>query len=178
MTRENSDPCDGTAVHERVLEQFCKLTSDDGLLVQTVRHVKESNKLARSNNVMLRRANLLLFTYLLTLGILLALGWKSMERIQVAQHSMNGAVQQLDEALQRLSVLQKSLEAVKMDTKNIKEEQQAQPRVELVPEPDPVKARETPIKVRITPPSTSKAPPAPTVEVAIPAKDVSTEQKK
>jgi preprotein translocase subunit SecG len=158
-------------VHEKVLEQFHKLTADDGILIQTVRYVKASNTLTRSNYTMLRRVNLFLFTFLLLLALLLTLMWKSAQDIRSTQNSLADTVHQLEDVIGRLNQLQSKLDAVKSDTKNIKDEQQAQPKVELVPEPDPAKAKDAPLKVRITPPTSSQEPPAPTVEVSIPVRD-------
>lgn len=175
MDKTKSEPCKGDAAHEKVLEQFHKLTADDGILIQTVRYVKASNTLTRSNYKMLRTVNLFLFTFVLLFALLLTLMWKSAQDIRSTQSSLADTVHQLDDVIGRLTQLQSKLDAVKSDTKNIKDEQQAQPRVELVPEPDPTKAKDAPIKVRITPPANSLNPPAPTVEVPLPVKDVATD---
>jgi hypothetical protein len=173
MDNKKSEPCRGDEAHERVLEQFHKLTADDGILIQTVQYVKASNTLTRSNNKMLRTVNLFLFTFVLLFALLLTLMWKSAQDIRSTQNSQADTVKQLEDVIGRLSQLQSKLDAVKSDTKNIKDEQLAQPRVELVPEPDPVKAREAPVKVRITPPPPSGAePPSPTVEVPILKQDM------
>ncbi len=163
-----NEPCEGT--HTRVLEQFHKLTGEDGILVQTVRYVKASNTLTRSSYRMLRRVNLFLFTFLLVLALLLTLVWKLTQSVRVTQDSLADTVHQLEDVIDRLNQLQSKLDAVKLDTKNIKDEQQTQPKVELVPEPDPAKAKDAPLKVRITPPANSHEPPAPAVEVPLPIK--------
>jgi preprotein translocase subunit SecG len=173
MDKKSDRPCPGDDVHEKVLEQFHRLTADDGLLLQTVQYVKTSNSLARSNNVSLRRVNLILFTFMLLLALLLAMGWKSLQDVRAAHDRLESTTRQLDDVVSRLGQVQVNLDMVKKDTKNIKDEQQAQPKVELVPEPDPAKAKDAPIKVRITPavPSGKEAP-SPTVEVPLPVKDV------
>ena len=173
MDKKKSESCASDEVHEKVLEQFHKLTGDDGILIQTVRYVKASNTLTRSNYKMLRRVNLFLFTFLLLLALLLTLMWKSAQDIRATQNSLADTVHQLEDVVSRLNQLQSKLDAVKSDTKNIKDEQQAQPKVELVPEPDPMKAKEAPLKVRITQPANSHEAPSPTVEVPIPVKDTS-----
>jgi hypothetical protein len=170
-----SEPCTGEPAHLKVLEQFHKLTCSDGLLVQTVQHVKASNNMVRQNSKRLHWMGMLLFMYLLPLGILLLFVSRSATDIQHADETLRGTVRQLEEVTASLVELQSSLADVKKDTTNIKDEQLSQPKVELIPEPDPVKAKTAPIKVRITPPpSSGHSPPAPsmdTVEVPIPARD-------
>jgi cytoskeletal protein RodZ len=176
-TKQPSDPCDGEPAHERVLEQFRKLTCDDGLLVQTVKHVKESNALTKTNAVHLR-----VLSYILAVCVAVLIGVVSVLWLLLhdTKAHLTSTLDRIDQLSRSVQVNTDKVDAVKVSTDEIKQTQDNQPTVELVPEPDPVKAKDAPIKVRITPPKDDKssAPPAPTVEVPIPVKDAKMEDPK
>lgn len=170
METKQNNPCDGDAAHERVLEQFRKLTAEDGLLVQTVRYVKESNALTKRNAVHLRVLSYILAVCVVALIGVVAVLWLLLHD---TKDHLTSTLDRIDQLSKSVQVNTDKVDAVKVSTDEIKQTQDSQPKVELVPEPDPVKAKDAPIKVRISPPKDNKSaePPAPTVEVPLPVKE-------
>ena len=175
METKQNNPCDGDAAHERVLEQFRKLTGEDGLLVQTVRYVKESNALTKRNAVHLRVLSYILALCLVALIGVVATLWLVLHDTKEHLASTLGQIDQLSKSVQSTT---DKVDEVKVSTDEIKQTQDSQPRVELVPESDPAKAKEAPVRVRIRPPKdvSDSGPATPTVEVPLPMQ--SAEKKK
>lgn len=176
MTTKPNSPCDGTDIHEKVLEQFRKLTCDDGLLVQTVTYVKESNALTKRNALHLRVLSYLLAVCVVVLIGVVAVLWMLLHD---TKDHLTATLSKLETISQSVAVAKDKIDDVQVSTDEIKQTQDSQPKVELVPEPDPVKAKDSPLKVRITPAKdVQSSKPVPTVEVPIPVKDATMEESK
>jgi hypothetical protein len=166
-----------------IVEALHQLTEEGGLLEQAVREQQKSNKITLESNLLAKKnSRLLRVVVLMFLGsvvVLLAVGalaWTIFNDVRVVEERMGQTVVKVDQMVevQRLT-------DVKLD--DAKKELDKQPKVELVAEQDPEKAKDAPIKVRITPPKnpgkagSGKKPshsPAPTqkaVEVPFPVKD-------
>lgn len=169
------DPCE----HALLKEHVRKLTTEGGLMAQVIEHVKGSNELARHNNKWLRGvAGLFVVCLTLVFGVLLVVA-KTMSDVKVVGQRLNIAVTNIEALADRLSTTERKLQQVKESTDKADVDRESQPRIELVAERDPNKARAAPIRVRITPPAflpeSSGSSPVPTqsaVEVPLPVKDV------
>jgi hypothetical protein len=165
MTPTETSKCKGDEAHEEVLVQFRRLTGEDGLLVRTVEGVKYSNYLAKRNNLHLRIVSYILAVCVLGLVAVVAMLWVLLNDTKA---SLAEALDHLNSLSTKVESTSDKVEEVKESTEEIKQTQADQPKLELVPEPDPKKARDTPIKVRITPAKKDGEKPAATVEVPLP----------
>jgi cytoskeletal protein RodZ len=134
-------------------------------LCEVLQHMKAlNNNWTVSNRQLKHVLRFQLLLLLLSLGSLALLGL-------AAQH-MQQALLQLADNTEKLQQVQGSVQAtveelrkVRTSTSNteevveaVKKEQDARPQLELVPEPDPVKARRTPVRLRVLPPVQAPLP--------------------
>jgi hypothetical protein len=170
-----------------IVEGLKQLTEEGGLLERAVLEQKkgnkltrESNELAKKNSKMLRAVILLFLGSVLILLAVSGLAWLIFKDVATVEQNMGKSVAKQDGLIEDVKKL--VTQAKKTDEKldDAKDAIDARPSVELVPEPDPEKAKDAPIKVRIIPPKNPKSggekhhPPAPTqtaVEVPLPVKD-------
>lgn len=149
------------------------------LLPDVLTEVKASNALARGNQLVLRILGIFLALVITLLaGCVWAL-WELSMQVRVTQYEVAGCGDKLDEVKERSKETAEDVEEVKTKAEELAVETAKQPKVEIVPEQDPVKARRAPLKVRVTqphpvprpapaPPFTMTPPPPP----APPASDV------
>lgn len=163
-----------------------KLTREDGLIEQLLIEVRSSNRLSKYNNKLLKTVARLFALAVLILIAVGLLAWKIFDGVALVEGNLNKSIREQRKLVDDVNALLE--QAKKTDDKldDAKEALDSQPKVELVAENDPEKAKEAPIKVRIIPPKNpaagdtgepSKAPPTATqtaVEVPLPVKDVKT----
>ncbi len=143
---------------DKLVGQVKKLTGEDGLLRQVIEQAKASNELARKNNKQLRVVIGLLALYGAVLVVVAASGVHIVNDFVDLERRLDGTVTQMDDLATQMRDTEKKVDSVKKDTDTIREDRETQPRVELVEEQDPAKAKDAPIKVRIMPPSVKRAP--------------------
>lgn len=158
MSDQTSQTNEKTPVVDRVgdlVTQVRKLTCADGLMEQTVRHVKESNSLAQYNNKWLRAVIYLFLVALILTTFNVALAWVTLNNVTEVELRLSRAVSLIDDLSKRLVVTEEKLQQVKETTDKAEEVREQQPKIEIIKESNPAKAKESPIKVRITPPVSS-----------------------
>lgn len=162
---KKNDDCKGEVAHERVLEQFNMLTCPDGLLVQTMRYIKESNTLAQRNNARLTVLSKLLAVGAAMIVVLTTVIAIMFNDVVTFEKHVTTTLAKLDLIAISASANSTKLDDVQTSTDAIRQSQDAQTKVELVPEKDPTKAKDAPLRVRIVPGMSSGAP----VEIPLPA---------
>lgn len=134
-------------------------------LSQTLQHMKELNTNWGISN--LRMKKLVLWQL-----VLLVLSLGSLVMLTMAYQHMKLALEKLTDNALQLQEVQKSLQSnveelqkVRTSTFNtevaveaVKKEQEERPKLELVPETDPVKAVRAPVRLRVLPPPSAAAP--------------------
>ncbi len=160
------DPCN----HAQLVAQVRRLTCSDGLMAQTIKHVKASNELAQHNNWWIR---VVLILFIGALVLIIAVFGLALTTLR----DMARLERQLHDTTLKLDAMASEVSHVKESTDKADEEREGQTRVELVPEGDPAKAAEAPIKVRISSPASPTGKEHPdaanaAVEVPLPVKDV------
>ena len=143
------DPCE----HAKLQAHVRRLTASDGLMEQVIRHVKASNSLAQHNNNRLGAVTWLFVLCLLLLLVTLSVAWKTLSDVSSVERRLDVAVKDLNELSKQVASAEVQIRQVRESTDRATEERDSQPRIELVTEPDPKKAKDAPIKVRITPPT-------------------------
>jgi predicted MPP superfamily phosphohydrolase len=123
-----------------------------------IEQAKASNDLARRNNTQLRVVIGLLALYGAVLVVVAISGIHIVNDLVVMERRLDGTVGQINDLATQMRDTEKKVDSVKSDTDTIREDRETQPRVELVEEQDPDKAKEAPLKVRIMPPSVKRAP--------------------
>lgn len=163
-----------------------RLTDEDGLLMKAVleqrkgnKLTRESNELARSNSKMLRVVILMFIFAVLVLLVTGGLAYLIFKDVVVVEHNMGKSIARQDQLVRDVKELVEGQKKTDEKLDDAKEVLDSKPTVELVPEPDPEKAKDNPLKVRITPGrakgADSQDPPAPAptaVEVPLPVKSV------
>lgn len=193
---KNSLPVDCPFARNGIVEALHKLTDEDGLLMRAVveqkkgnKLTRESNELARSNSKMLRAVILMFIFAVLVLLVTGGLAYLIFKDVVVVEQNMGKSVAKQDQMIEDVKKLVEGQKRTGEKLDDAKEVLDSKPTVELVPEEDPVKAKDAPLKVRIVPAKTPNKkpaagdkpePPVPAttaVEVPLPVKDAQAVKK-
>lgn len=176
---------------KELIESVRALTGSEGVMIRLVLAVKTSNDLAKGNAQHLKWVSTgLILCTLLLIGVSVTL-WNTVKQLEATYELSEEAIKKLDKTDQKV-------EDVKEQQKEAKEAEAEKPKVEIVPETDPEKAKVAPIKVRIIAPpsplptasaSAAKSPkepkeahakpvPPPTVELPLPLEDAAAQKKR
>lgn len=166
---------------KELIESLREMTKSEGLLARLVIAVKASNDLAKGNNLRLRLLSFgLVACIVILVGVSLAM-WRTAVKLEENRQLTAQAIEDLKRTDRKVDdVKENQEEAVKAEAEK--------PKLELVPETDPEKAKVAPIKVRISAPQEPsvpasdkpapnkrppavQGPPVPTVELPLPLKD-------
>lgn len=171
-----------------------ELTKKGGLLERTIIEVKQGNELTRESNELTKKNSRLLrlvvLLFLAAVLLLLVVGFLAyfiFGGVGLVENNLNRSIQKQDQLVSDVRKLVEQQKKTDDKVDAIKEDQEEQPKVEIVAEQDPEKAKDVPFKVRITPgkkPDKEDAtepatpPTQTTVEVPLPVKDAKTLQEK
>jgi hypothetical protein len=175
-------PTGDTAVTQHDITELIKSIRGvtEKLLPDVLKETQRSNKLATRNQLILRIIGIFILLVVALMGGAAYSLWALALEVQNTQAEVAGCGDKLDMVGRRSVETNDAVTRVAENSDAVASAKALEPKVELVPELDPVKARQAPLKVRVTQPRVKGLPSVPAlkpsanvvVEAPISVKDV------